>query len=178
MYGLAATFCLGLWLMGTICVSVVAMQDFYTIDRLLADPGNDTFEGMVESIGRAKSRDFLRFLASELNRLFFQLWNWSQFLIGGATLWLVWRIPEPRVLRWSIIGMLGIVLVLTVLLTPQILAVGRSLDFVSRNPAPPSLRTFGILHATYTTLEMLKLAVGTGVVVWIVRAARRPAPLE
>ena len=41
----AATFCLGLWLMGTVCVSVAAMQDFYTIDRLLADPGNDTFAG-------------------------------------------------------------------------------------------------------------------------------------
>ena len=89
----AATFCLGLWLMGTVCVSVAAMQDFYTIDRLLADPGNDTFAGMVESIGRAESRDFLRFLSSELNRLFFQLWNWSQFVIGGATLWLVLGVP-------------------------------------------------------------------------------------
>ena len=53
----AATFCLGLWLMGTVCVSVAAMQDFYTIDRLLADPGNDSFAGMVDSCqGRSKIR--------------------------------------------------------------------------------------------------------------------------
>ena len=174
----ATTFCLGLWLMGTVCVSVAAMQDFYTIDRLLADPGNDSFAGMVESIGRAESRDFLRFLSSELNRLFFQLWNWSQFVIGGTTLWLVLGVPGTSRLKWSVVGMLAIVGVLTFWVTPQILSVGRSLDFVPRDPAPPSMREFGILHATYTTLEMLKFAVGAVVVFWVVRVPRtstRPA---
>ena len=174
----AVTFFLGMWVMGSIGVSMVAMQDFYTIDRLLADPANETFEEMVTNIGREKSRDFLRFLASELNRLFFQLWNWFQFFIGGATLWFVWRVPQLGTLRWSIVGMLGIVAVLTGLVTPQILDIGRSLDFVPRDPAPPSLRTFGILHATYTALEILKLFIGSGVAFWIMRSARQPSPTD
>ncbi len=75
--------------MGTVCVSTVAVQNFHTIDRLLVNPGNATFREMVEQIGSAESRDFLRYLSSELNRLPFQLWNYAQFGIGSVTLWLI-----------------------------------------------------------------------------------------
>ena len=164
---MAACF-LGVWVMGTVCVSVVATQDFYTVDRLLADSDNETFGVMVEQIGRAESRDFLRYLSSELNRLFFQLWNYAQLAIGGVTLWLVLGIPEAPRLRWLVVGMLAVLLFLTVWVTPQILLVGRSLDFLPREPPPPQLGTFGLLHATYTSLEMLKAGAGVVAAVWIV----------
>ena len=114
----------------------------------------------TRSIGSAESRDFLRYLSSELNRLSFQLWNYAQFGIGGVTLWLVFGIPEAVRLRWIVIGMLAVFLFLTVWVTPQILSVGRNLDFVPRDPQPSELATFGFLHATYASLEMLKLVAG------------------
>ena len=170
----AATFCLGVWVMGTVCVSVVAMQDFYTVDRLLAASSNETFAGMVEDVGYEDSRKFLRYLASELNRLFFQLWNLAQFAIGGAALWLLWGVPHASSLRGVVVGMLAVVAFLTVWVTPEILAVGRSLDFVPRDPAPPAaLSRFGMLHATYTILELLKCAVGVGVAVGVGRLGQR-----
>ena len=171
----AAALCMGVWLMGTICVSVVATQDFYTIDRLLASPGNETFARMVEQIGPGESRSLLRYLASELNRLFFQLWNLAQFGIGAAVLWLVLGIPQAFKLRWPLIGMLAVVAFLTIWVTPQLLAVGRSLDFVPRDPEPRSLTTFGMLHATYAILEVLKFAVGILVTVGIFRLPREAA---
>ena len=116
----AAVFFLGVWVMGTVCVSVVAMQDFYTVDRLLAGSSNETFAGMVEDFGRANSRDVLRYLVSELNRLFFQLWNLAQFGIGGAVLWLVWGVPRASRLRGLLLGMLAVVVFLTVWVTPEI----------------------------------------------------------
>ncbi len=64
--------------------------------------------------------------------------------------------------------MLAILLFLTVWLTPQILSIGRSLDFVPRDPPPSELATFGFLHATYTSLEMLKLVAGIVATMWIV----------
>ena len=67
--------------------------------------------------------------------------------------------------------MLAIAVILTVVVTPPIVSVGRSLDFVPRDPPPPSLATFGILHAAYTMLEMLKAAMGTCAAWWICRAA-------
>ena len=68
-----AMFALGVWLAGTILVSVVAAQNFYTIDRLLAESPNATFMSLVERIGRSEARDVLRYLSSELNRLYFRL---------------------------------------------------------------------------------------------------------
>lgn len=169
MKGKAAALCLGVWLMGTVCVSVVAMQDFYTIDRLLADPGNATFAEMVEQIGHNQSRNFLRYLASELNRLYFRLWNFVQFGIGGFAFWLVLGIPQASRVKWLIVGMLVTVALLTLWITPQILLVGRSLDFVPRDPVPPNMRIFGFLHAVYTILEILKFATGVLGVIWIFR---------
>ena len=168
----AALFCLGAWAMGTICVSVVAMQNFYTIDRLLAGPSHEAFAGFAADAGREGARNVLRYLSSELNRLFFQLWNAAQFGIGGATLWLVWRVPGAAGLKATLAAVLLLLAFLTFWLTPQILEVGRSLDFVPREPPPPAVATFGILHATYTMLELIKCAAALGAAVWLVRLAR------
>ena len=162
--------------MGTVCVSIVAMQDFYTVDRLLASSSNEAFVSMVEDVGREDARNLLRYLASELNRLFFQLWNLAQLGIGGAALWLLWGVPDASRLRVMVVGMLAVVVFLTVWVTPEILAVGRSLDFVPRDPAPPALSRFGTLHATYTILELLKCAAGVVAAVWVWRLGRGPAP--
>ena len=171
-----AAFCLGVWVMGTVCVSIVATQNFYTVDRLLDGPGHAAFAGFVEDAGREEARNILRYLSSELNRLFFQLWNVAQIVIGGGALWLVrgLRAPGAARLRWTLIAMLAVVVVLTVGVTPQILAVGRSIDFVPRDPPPPAVATFGILHAAYTSLEMAKCGAAFVVLFWLVRLGRTP----
>ena len=146
--------------MGTVCVSVVATQNFYTIDRLLAAGGHPQFADAVGQLGAPEARDLLRYLSSELNRLFFQYWNYAQFPIGGIVLWLVLGLPDGVRLRWPVGAMFLIVVVLTVVVTPPIIAIGRGLDFVPRDPPPRSLATFGVLHAAYTSLEMVKAAIG------------------
>jgi len=72
---------LGAWMAGTICVSVVATQNFYTIDRLLAARANEEFAAVADRLGATESRDFLRYVSSELNRLYFQLWNGAQIVV-------------------------------------------------------------------------------------------------
>ena len=69
--------------------------------------------------------------------------------------------------------MLAIVVLMLVYLTPAIVSLGRELDFVPRDPAPPGMSRFWVLHAAYTSLEMLKLLVGAVVAFWIVRSASR-----
>ncbi len=158
---------LGAWLMGTVFMGVVATQNFYTIDRLLEGSPNQTFRGVVSDLGNPRSRDFLRYLSSELNRLLFWVWGLSQVLIGGVTLWLLW--PSGGRVRWGIVTMLTAVVVLTFGLTPPIVDVGRQLDFLPRDPPPPELATFGLLHAAYTVTDFLKLAVGVACVFWVHR---------
>jgi hypothetical protein len=59
---------------------------------------------------------------------------------------------------------------MTVWLQPQITSIGRSLDFVPRDPPPPAFGRFWALHGAYTALELGKLLVGIVVTVWIGRS--------
>jgi hypothetical protein len=74
---------------------------------------------------------------------------------------------QRRRALWGVAAMVGVVVLMLGYLTPQIVALGRSLDFVPRDPAPPGMQKFWILHAAYTSLEMLKLLTGLAVAWWI-----------
>jgi hypothetical protein len=63
--------------------------------------------------------------------------------------------------------MLLLVLFLMLFVTPPILRIGRSLDFVPRDPSPPQMRTFGLLHAAYTVLTLVNIVLGILVTRWI-----------
>jgi hypothetical protein len=158
---------MGAWTMGSICMSIVATENFYTIDRLLETTTKPEFYVAVQKLGHGPARDLLRYLSSELNRLYFQMWNIAQLALGVLALWLAGRVPR---IRWGILTMLGIVVLMLAYLTPQIVALGRSLDFVPRDPAPAGMQRFWILHAAYTSLEMLKLVVGLVVTWWVARS--------
>jgi hypothetical protein len=165
---------MGAWIAGTVCMSVVATENFYTIDRLLAGSPNGTFSQAVQQLGQPLSRELLRYLSSELNRLYFQIWNVAQIAIAALVLWLLAGSREQeraggrRVTR-GVLAMLAIVVLMLGWLTPAIVSLGRSLDFVPRDPAPPGMQRFWVLHAAYTSLEMIKLVIGIIVTWWIAR---------
>ena len=164
-----AIFCMGLWLMGNVSMAVVATQNFFTIDRLLEAKPNGEFAADVDKLGHGETRDLLRYLSSELNRLYFQYWNLAQLAVGILALWLVVKLPGANKPKWGIVAMLGIVLFLTAVITPRVVSVGRALDFVPRDPPPPTLRTFGLLHATYTVFDGIQLILGFLVTLWLAR---------
>ena len=65
-------------------------------------------------------------------------------------------------------GMLGLVLVLTLVLTPMIVSLGRSIDFVPRNPPPPVMPRFWALHGAFTRLDGVKFLAGLRLLIrWI-----------
>jgi hypothetical protein len=94
---------IGVWVMGSICMSVVATENFYTVDRLLAAPGQPAFAGMVQTLGQPAARELLRYLSSELNRLYFQMWDGAQIVLGVAALWLLAgsRKQDAAACNWS-----------------------------------------------------------------------------
>jgi hypothetical protein len=167
-----AMFCLGLWLMGTVSVAIVASQNFWTVGRLLKAQANPEFAKDVETLGHGETHDLLYYYSSELNRLYFQYWNLAQLAIGILALWLIVKVPEGNRAKWAVVSMLGIVLFLTALVTPRMVSLGRALDFVPRDPMPPGLRTFGLLHAAYTVFDGIELILGILAVVWLGRAGK------
>jgi len=165
-----AMFCMAVWMTGTIIVAVVATQNFFMVDRLIADSPSEGFHTAIQTLdsaetpGHPTSREMLRYLSAELNRIYFQYWNLAQLAVGILTLSLVTKIPGVDRAKWYIVGMLGIALFIMAALTPPIVRVGRSLDFVSRDSPPPAvvseLRTFGLLHVTYTVMTLMLLILG------------------
>ena len=151
--------------MGSICTSIVAAENFYTIDALLAERANPAFASTVDRLGATPARDLLRYLSSELNRLYFRIWNVAQLVLGALALWLI----AARSARRGVFVMMAIVVLMLVYLTPSIVTLGRSLDFVPRDPAPPGMQRFWILHGAYTSLEMVKLVVGAYVAFQLTR---------
>jgi hypothetical protein len=160
-------FFMAIWLSGSVFTAVVATQNFYTIDRLIDNSPNDVFRVVVETMENPPARDLLRYLSSELNRLYFQYWNLAQLPVGIIVLRLIVSIRGSRLATWGIAAMLCVVLFLMVFIVPQMLSIGRSLDFVPRNPPPPGLRTFGLLHAAYAALTVVNVVLGTLVTLWI-----------
>src|SRR5262249_24316760 len=151
---------MGLWLMGTIAMAIVATQNFWSINRLLQHKPNASFNADVDKLGYDEARALLYYYSSELNRLYFQYWNVAQLAIGIMTLWLVVRVPNANKAKWGIVAMLWIVLFLTALITPQIVSIGRELDFVPRDPLPPDMRAFGLFHTAYTVFDGIEVILG------------------
>jgi hypothetical protein len=162
---------MAVWLAGTFFIAIVATQNFYTINRLLTESPSGVFRNAVDTMTAPTVRDLLRYLSSELNRLYFQYWNLAQLPLGILTLWLVSKLPNSKQATWEIIAMLSIVLFLMLVVTPEMLMVGRTLDFVSRDPVPPGMRTFALLHTAYAVFTLINVVLGVLVTLWIQKSS-------
>src|SRR5688572_21054081 len=111
-------FCMAVWLSGSVFITVVATQNFFTIDRLLEQSSNGIFSALVANMESPTARDFMRYLSSELNRLYFQYWNIFQLVVGLVALRLVSGLPGSKHATWGIAAMLFFVLFLMTLITP------------------------------------------------------------
>lgn len=162
---------LGAWLMGSVIMIAVATRNFRLVDELLQASPNAHFQELVQRWGAGPTRDLLRYLSSELNREYFQLWNITQLVLGSATLLLLARRGSHAGARRLLAAATFLVLGVSLTLGPRITAVGRNLDFVPREPAPPELAQFWRLHITYTVLELVKLVLLGLAALWLARRA-------
>jgi hypothetical protein len=107
--------------------------------------------------------------------LYFQWWNIVQLALGAAVLALTTRRADARRIRIVVAAMVGAVIVMLAWMTPEMTALGRRLDFVPRDPAPPEIGRFWMLHGAYTLLEMAKLIASLFVAASLARASERVA---
>ena len=165
-----ATAVLGVWIGITLFMWFAAGKSFSTVDRVLQSQ-NPQFVKITRPLDPADSRELLRNVAAEINRTLFGVYGWAQIVLGAILLFLMLRqTPRDSLAIAITCTMLVFVLILTLVITPEILSVGRSLDFVPRNPAPPELARFGMLHGAYTGLDGIKLLAGLSLLVrWMVR---------
>lgn len=169
----AITLFLGVWLAGMLLLGGVASENFFMIDHLLQSPSSAPFQKEVAALPPGEARVMLRHLAAELNRFYFNIWGWTELGLGALILGLAIRALRQTKFIAGFSIMLTLAAVMTLYMTPRIIVVGRSLDFVPRNPPPPGMSEFGMLHAAYSILELIKLLIGIGMAVALVRLPSR-----
>jgi hypothetical protein len=166
-------FVLGLWLGCTVFMWLVATQNFAVVEAIRS-ADNSGFSAAASDLSPENLRLVLRYQASEVNRLFFNGWGLAQLLIALAAIVLAWRAKLSRVPLALIAVMVVIVVVLQGYVVPETIRLGRLLDFVPREPAPPEAAPFWRLHHTYTGLDMLKFLLGLAAAWFTARGAGKP----
>jgi len=161
---------LSAWLILTPVMWYAASKSFSTVDRVLG-AANPQFSQATKGMAEGQARVVLRHLASEINRSFFWSYGLAQIVLGGALLLLLWcAIPRDSLGLGVVCFMVGLVLILTFVLTPMIVSLGRSIDFVPRTPPPPEMPRFWALHGAFTGLDGVKYLAGLGLLVrWVLR---------
>lgn len=164
-------FVLGIWCGGSLFMWFIATQNF-AVARALQDAPAEGFVEVTSGLDADAIRLATRHQAGEVNRLFFNGWGLVQIPIALLAFSLAWSARSSRALL-AIIGlMLLIVLALQLYVVPETIRLGRVLDFVQRDPAPPEEAPFWRLHHTYTGLDMLKFVLGLYGVSLLVRGSR------
>jgi hypothetical protein len=159
---------LSLWIGLTLAMWFVATRSFRTVDRVLSEAGPE-FSRMAQPLGPDQTRIMLRHLASEINRTLFSAYGWVQIVLGVLLVFLLWR-ETPRdgvgfAVAWL---MLGLGVILSFFIQPRIVSIGRSIDFVPHQPAPPAMARFWMLHGAFTGLDGVKCLAGLGLLLrWI-----------
>jgi len=173
-----ACLVLGFWLAGGVFMAWVATENFRSVDRLLDRP-HPAASLEFRTLGPQASRLLLRYAASEQNRYFFENWEVAQVILG--VLFFFFLLFGTREDKFSLIMALLLLLIAVgqrLGVTPELTALGRSIDFI-----PPETRSgarikFMLLHRGYEGVELLKWIVALALAVRLIFGRRRDRPGE
>ena len=150
---------LGAWIAGSLFMIMVATQNFRSVDRLLASPAGAAAK--VEQMGRDEARTFLRYHVSEQNRWYFETWEKIQLGLGAVAVACAWSaLQGRRVFRAMIVVMFALLLAERFYVTPEIVRLGRLIDFIPQYVSAPERDMFWRFHNMYSGIELTKLALG------------------
>ena len=156
-------------------MDVTAIANFRAVDRFLADPGIPAAQ-LIHNAGHENIRVLLRRAAGEANGWLFEQWEWIQLVTALAILFVsIFGSRPPKIPIGLCVLMMILVLVERFALTPNIIRLGRIIDFLPTGPQLPDRVSFSAYHGAYSIIELVKLAAGFSIAgILIVR--RQPDP--
>src|SRR5580704_5416116 len=150
-----AAFLAGCLILGSSFMIFVATQNFGTVDRVLAAPPQEAAQ-MFQTLGPDNARLLLRYLAGEENRLFFTSWELVEIALGAVLTAILLLGIRSRLLAGLAGAMLIIALFQHFRVTPEMIALGRLVDFGGA-AGSAAYSQFWRLHGLYGVLEVVKL---------------------
>jgi len=160
-------------------MDMVVTQNFRSVDRLLANPAAPAAQ-QLDRLGPGDARVLLRHQVSEQNRWYFETWGLIETLIGAALLLiLIFGSTEKNFSLLLALLMLLIAILQRFVLTPQMVVLGRIIDWVPVDQPSSERSRFWLLHNAFVGLELLNWMLGfllTGKLLF--RSRRRGGELE
>jgi membrane protein YdbS with pleckstrin-like domain len=170
-----AALLLGAWIAGSLFMMAVATGNFRTVDRILKAPAPPVAE-YIQTLDGESARIFLRHLAAEQNRRYFDQWETAQLALAVAlAVTLFFGMNANRI----VMGVSGMMLVLVIvqhwLLTPELVLYGKAIEFIAPEEFAAERARFDTYHRAYSILELVKmvLAVGLSVRLLVYRTQQR-----
>jgi len=167
-------FVLGIWLGGSVILGTIVAYNFSGIGDLFErNPKLQQHAGFILDDVAAKKTSLLWVHSSELNRVYFEVWNRVQLVLGAlAVILALWDRARrlPIVLLVLATALVGIT---QWAFQPGIVELGRQLDFLPRDPAPPMLETFQYYHRAYFLAESARFGLVCVAALLLIVAAMR-----
>jgi len=140
-------------------MSMVATQNFRTVDRILLDPHLGAAQDL-KTLGHDTARMMLRWEAGEQNRVLFEIWETVQLAMGMSVLFvLLFGSTEGKYALALSLLLIVLVILERFFLTPMMVGLGRLIDFVPETAHSPERIKFKVLHMGYAGLETCKFVI-------------------
>jgi len=141
-------------------MDMVATQNFLSVDRLLAKPAPPAAQ-QLDKLGHDAARTLLRHQVSEQNRWYFEAWGVAEIGLGVLLLLvLLFGSTESKVTLLLALLMLLVAIVKRMALTPQMVVLGRIIDWVPVGDPSPERSRFWMFHNAFVGLDLLTWALG------------------
>jgi len=128
---------------------------------------------MIDKLGHDSARQLLRYLAGEENRGYFETWEIAQLALGIVLAAILLFGLEKRLLAGLTGGVLALTLFQSLKLRPDLVWLGRSIDFLPAAVESQARAQFGRLHGIYGGIEIVKILLLLTIVGLLFRMRRR-----
>lgn len=152
---------MGAWLGVSALLALNFYQTFSAVDSVLASPPEQAAR-MFRSIGIDNARALLRYTAGVENADTFEIWEDIQICLGLLLTTVLFMSSSMRYLAAVPLVMTLLVVFLHLKITPDLIWLGRSLEFKPALGEAVSREQFWTLHRIYGILDVVKCLLGAG----------------
>lgn len=153
-------------------LAFIATQNFERANEILSAPPPELAKA-IENAGSGNARMLLRHLVGEENRSFFSSWELAQFGIGALLTAVLFIEPSSRKLAGLSAAMLVLTAFAHFIMTPELIWLGRSIEFLPVDAASKQRDQFSKLHVMYGVMEGAKILLGCVLAVLLFTMSRR-----
>lgn len=166
-YRRIACWLLGAWFVGSLAVSRITSINYGAAERVLE---SEVTQIHTIAIGRGRpvARSLMRYMAADLNRAYFEDWEWTEIALGFGVMLVLFIDRQKRALIVLAASATILVAFQHFWVTPEIVYLEQVRSFPPQGPPPAEFR-FDRMQMLYTSVEIAKLLLLLGLTAMLVK---------